>query len=53
MIYQIVVYGDPVLKRMADEIEKNSIDIKKLIDDMFETMYNASGIGLAAPQIGN
>ena len=52
MIYPIVVYGDPVLKRMADEIEKNSIDIKKLIDDMFETMYNASGIGLAAPQIG-
>jgi len=52
MIYPIVVYGDPVLKRMADEIEEGKVDIKKLIDDMFETMYNASGIGLAAPQIG-
>jgi peptide deformylase len=52
MIYPIVVYGDPVLKRMADEIEEGKVDLKKLIDDMFETMYNASGIGLAAPQIG-
>jgi peptide deformylase len=52
MIYPIVVYGDPVLKRMADEVEEGKVDLKKLIDDMFETMYNASGIGLAAPQIG-
>ena len=52
MIYPIVVYGDPVLKREADEIEEGSIDVKKLSSDMFETMYEASGIGLAAPQIG-
>lgn len=52
MIYPIVVYGDPVLKREADEIEEGSIDVIKLRDDMFETMYEASGIGLAAPQIG-
>ena len=52
MIYPIVVYGDPVLKREADEIEEGSIDIKKLSEDMYETMYQAHGIGLAAPQIG-
>ncbi|MEO9966054.1 MAG: peptide deformylase [Reichenbachiella sp.] len=52
MIYPIVVYGDPVLKREADEIEEGSIDVIQLRDDMFETMYEASGIGLAAPQIG-
>ncbi|WP_422360811.1 peptide deformylase [Reichenbachiella sp.] len=52
MIYPIVVYGDPVLKREADEIEEGSMDVIKLKDDMFETMYEASGIGLAAPQIG-
>lgn len=52
MIYPIVVYGDPVLKKRAVEIEKGSIDIAALAEDMFETMYSASGIGLAAPQIG-
>ena len=52
MIYPIVVYGDPVLKKPAEDIEKGSIDVKKLAEDMFETMYNASGVGLAGPQIG-
>lgn len=52
MIYPIVVYGDPVLKREAEDIEEGSMDVIKLRDDMFETMYEASGIGLAAPQIG-
>ena len=52
MIYPIVVYGDPVLKKVAVEIEKGSIDVKKLAEDMFETMYAANGVGLAAPQIG-
>ncbi len=52
MIYPIVVYGDPVLKKKAKEIAKDEIDVKKLSEDMFETMYAASGIGLAAPQIG-
>lgn len=52
MIYPIVVYGDPVLKKQAEDIEKDSIDLKQLVEDMYETMYNASGVGLAAPQIG-
>jgi peptide deformylase len=52
MIYPIVVYGDPVLKKRAEDIEKGSLDVKILAADMFETMYGASGVGLAAPQIG-
>ena len=52
MIYPIVAYGNPVLKKKAEDIEKESIDVKKLSEDMFETMYNAGGVGLAAPQIG-
>lgn len=51
MIYPIVAYGDPILKKVTKEIEKGSIDIKKLSEDMFETMNNANGVGLAAPQI--
>jgi len=51
MIYPIVMYGDPVLRQRAKEIEQGT-DLKQLIEDMFETMHNASGIGLAAPQIG-
>ena len=51
MIYPIVMYGDPVLRQKASDIVKGT-DIKQLVEDMFETMYNASGIGLAAPQIG-
>lgn len=52
MIYPIVAYGDPVLKRVAQDIEKGSIDVQQLAADMFETMYESSGVGLAAPQIG-
>ena len=51
MIYPIIMYGDPVLRQRAREIEKGT-DVKQLIEDMFETMHNANGIGLAAPQIG-
>ena len=51
MIYPIFVYGQPVLKKRASDIEKGT-DVKQLVADMYETMYNASGIGLAAPQIG-
>jgi len=51
MIYPIVVYGDPVLRQRAKEIEKDT-DLTTLIKDMYETMYSAQGIGLAAPQIG-
>lgn len=52
MIYPIVLYGDPVLKRKAKSIEKDSLDIVQLVNDMFETMEAANGVGLAAPQIG-
>ncbi len=51
MIYPIVMYGDPVLRKVAKDIEKGT-DISELINDMFETMHAAHGIGLAAPQIG-
>ncbi len=52
MIYSIIAYGDPVLKRVSIDIEKGSVDVKKLTSDMFETMYYARGVGIAAPQIG-
>ena len=52
MIYPIIPYGDPVLRKVASPIELGSIDLIKLSEDMFETMYAASGVGLAAPQIG-
>ena len=52
MILPIVAYGDPVLKKEAVDISKDQIDLSKLIEDMFDTMNNASGIGLAAPQVG-
>lgn len=51
MILPIVAYGDPLLKREAEEIDENYKGLQKLVDDMFETMYAASGVGLAAPQI--
>lgn len=52
MILPIVAYGDPVLKKDAEEISKDYLGLKELIEDMFETMYAAQGVGLAAPQIG-
>lgn len=52
MIYPIVVYGDPVLKKKAKNIERGEIDVKQLAEAMFETMRGANGVGLAAPQIG-
>ncbi len=53
MIYPIVKYGDPVLERKADPItEFDTPELHKLIEDMFESMYAARGVGLAAPQIG-
>ena len=52
MILPIVAYGDPVLKKEAEDIDNKYPELKKLIADMFETMYEASGVGLAAPQIG-
>ena len=52
MIYPIVLYGDPILKKRGENMHPASVDVKQLSDDMFETMYQANGIGLAAPQIG-
>lgn len=52
MILPIVAYGDAVLKKKGQEISKDYPDLVKLIQDMEETMEHASGVGLAAPQIG-
>lgn len=52
MIYPIVAYGDPVLRKKAEDIAKDYPKLDVLLEDMFETMYAAYGIGLAAPQIG-
>jgi peptide deformylase len=52
MIYPIVKYGDPVLETPAATITEFNEELRKLVDDMFESMYAAHGVGLAAPQIG-
>src|SRR5690554_7027925 len=52
MILPIVAYGDPVLKVEGVEIDKDYEGLSELLDNMWETMYNARGVGLAAPQIG-
>jgi peptide deformylase len=52
MIYQIVKFGDPVLEKPAEPVTVFDDELRKLIDDMFESMYEAHGVGLAAPQIG-
>ena len=52
MILPIVAYGDPVLRKVTVAIDATYPDLEKLIANMKETMYNASGVGLAAPQIG-
>ena len=52
MILPIVAYGSPVLKKKAEDISKDHPKIDELLENMFETMYKASGVGLAAPQIG-
>ena len=52
MILPIVVYGDPVLRKIGQNIDKDYEGLEQLIKDMFETMYKANGVGLAAPQVG-
>ncbi len=52
MIYPIVKYGQEVLQKVAEPVVSFDGDLEKLVSDMFETMYAASGVGLAAPQIG-
>src|SRR6202051_669906 len=52
MIYPIVKFGNPVLEKPAEPVTVFDSHLKKLVDDMFESMYAAHGVGLAAPQIG-
>jgi peptide deformylase len=49
---EIVKYGDPVLERPAEDVTEFDEALQKLVDEMFETMYTAHGVGLAAPQVG-
>lgn len=51
-VLAIEAYGSKVLRKMGENIDQNYPNLDKLIEDMFETMYKASGVGLAAPQIG-
>jgi len=52
MIYPIVKFGNPVLEKPAEKVTVFDEELQKLVDDMFESMYAARGVGLAAPQIG-
>lgn len=52
MILPIYAYGQPVLRKKATDIQNDYADLEDLITDMWETMYNAQGVGLAAPQVG-
>jgi len=52
MILPIVAYGDPVLRKEAEDITKDYPQLEEVIANMWETMYNAAGVGLAAPQVG-
>lgn len=49
---KIVLYGDPILRRVTSRVIKFDKSLRKLVEDMFETMYASDGVGLAAPQIG-
>lgn len=52
MILPIRAFGDPILRKVCKDIPQDYPDLKELTDNMFETMYHANGIGLAAPQVG-
>ncbi|MGI5861006.1 MAG: peptide deformylase [Myxococcales bacterium] len=52
MVREIVIWPDPVLRQKCQEVEQVDDELRRLIDDMFETMYAAKGVGLAAPQVG-
>ena len=51
MVLPIVAYGSPILRVMCKDISQDYPDLKKLIDDMWETMYASNGVGIAAPQV--
>lgn len=50
--HKVVLYGDPVLRKITSRVIKFDKSLRKLVEDMFETMYANEGVGLAAPQIG-
>ena len=52
MIYPIIIYGSPILRKVAQEIDKDYPELDKFIEDMWNTMYHSDGVGLAAPQVG-
>ena len=52
MILPVYMYGHPVLRAVAEPVPADFAELQSLVDDMFETMYNSEGVGLAAPQIG-
>src|SRR6266513_5926750 len=52
MIYPIVKFGNPVLEKLSEPVTVFDDELKRLVEDMFESMYAAHGVGLAAPQIG-
>lgn len=52
MILPVYLYGQPVLRKEAEDVPKDYPELKQLVVNMFETMYNADGVGLAAPQVG-
>ena len=52
MIYSILSYGNPLLKKSTKDIDEKYNDLDTIIDNMWKTMYNAKGVGLAAPHIG-
>ena len=51
MFLPIVSYGSPILRKKCENIDENYPQLDKLLDNMWKTMYNSSGVGLAAPQI--
>ncbi len=53
MILPITIYGHPVLRKIAKDIDKNYPDLEKFKEDMWQTMYYSDGVGLAAPQVGH
>lgn len=52
MIYPVTVYGDQLLRKKAQPVDKNYEGLAEVIENMWETMYNSEGVGLAAPQVG-
>lgn len=52
MVYPIVIYGHPVLRKVAEDIDRDHQGLDEFIADMFETLYKSEGLGLAAPQVG-